>query len=129
MKPFFCTLLLVLTFVSAGCPSSGTKPDGDPNAPSADFLIGRWQDNDSAVFTFEKVGGDVKLTQIVDDDGEVFELRDFGYKAGHFSFTYFVPSTGYVVTIRILTTDGDELDADWVNSANDSGPERLVRLD
>ena len=127
MKPFVGTLLLALTLLVTACKSSGVKPDGDAATPSADFLIGTWHDNDSTRYTFTKVGDQVKLTSIVDDDEEVFELRDFAYKAGFFSFTYFVPSTGYVVTIRVLEHEGDELDADWTNSAGETGPERLVR--
>jgi len=120
-------LVTLVALLLSACPSGQTSPDRDPNAPPADFLIGTWKDNDQTAYTFAEVGGDVQLTDIIDDDGERFELRDFAYKAGHYSFTYFVPSTGYVVTIRILETEGDELDADWTNSAGDSGPELLTK--
>jgi len=127
MKARLAIALVVLSLLLAACPSSGTRPDADRNAPSADFLIGEWEDSEGTLFTFEKADGVVRLARILDTDGEIFEVREFGWREGSYTLTYYVPSTGYVVTVRLHDTSGDALDGDWTNSANDTGPERFTR--
>lgn len=122
---------LVALLLVAACPSTGTKPDTEPPGPSADFLVGSWEDSEGTELTFEKVDGQVKVARIVDYDGEVFEVRSAGFVNGTYTFTYLVPSTGYVVTMRILDSEGDEIDAEWSNRSDtgeeDSGTEVLTR--
>lgn len=129
MKTRLGLLTILLWFLLAACPDAGRKPETDPNAPTADFLVGTWEDSEGTLVTFAKVDGQVKLTQIIADDDEEYEVRSFAYQDGRWSFTYHVPSSGYIVTIRFLDTEGDELDADWVNSADDSGSELFTRTE
>ena len=122
----FGWLLLMLT----ACPAAERRPDGDPSAQSGEFLVGRWEEPDGAVFEFAKVDGKVRAVSVVDDDGERFEVKSLEYVDGRWQLTYSVPSTGYVVTLHFQAAPvgSAEVAYDWVNSAKESGREALTRL-
>ncbi len=130
MKTLFRIALLcaALGTTSLGaCASSGSSPSSEQAIGPEAVLVGQWNDNDNVLYTFEKQGGAVVLVSIQDTDGEMFEVQASGMEGGAYQFRYFVPSTQYVVTIRILGFKGEPLPAEWENSAGDSGQESFRR--
>lgn len=110
---------ILLSLALAGCAK---------HAPSnaADY-VGAWEDEGGSVTTIDKSGRALEVTSIIDTDGEVFEVKGTGYVGGQLNWTYLVPSTGYVVTIRVLSLEGDQLCATWEN-AYDHGNECYTRV-
>jgi hypothetical protein len=92
-------------------------------------IDGLWQDA-SALTEFEivKSNGGFEMMSIIDSDGEVFELRDFEYSNGILRFTYFVPSTDYVVNFKTLVIHEDSMECRWWGTGGD-GSEILLRLE
>lgn len=118
----------VLGTVSLGaCASSSNTPASEQRALPEDALVGQWHDNDGVLYTFERQGGAVVLVSIQDTDGEMFEVQASGMSGGAYELRYYVPSTQYVVTIRILGFKGEPLPAEWLNSAGESGQEAFTR--
>jgi hypothetical protein len=92
-------------------------------------LEGLWQDASSYTeFEIEKSGDGYEMTSIVDVDGEVFELRDFEWSCGVMRFTYWVPSTDYIVSFKTLEIHEDSMRCKWWGTGGD-GLETLLRLD
>jgi hypothetical protein len=123
MKRFavVAAVILITSFVFA-CKTSG---GGVPK--EAWSLIGTWQDSGGATYTFAKAGGELVCTGIVDYDEEVFQVQQSYFDGGVFVFVYLVPSTGYVVTHRVVDYQGDQFVADWANQYH-TGQETFQRL-
>ncbi len=116
------TILLLTSLVSACKTTSG---GGIPK--EALGLVGTWQDSGGCTYTFAKVGGELVPTSIVDYDSEVFPVQKYKFDGGIYEFVYLVPSTGYVVTHRVIDLQGDQFQADWANQYS-SGQETFHRI-
>ena len=89
-----------------------------------DQLAGRWLcQSSSAVYTFAVNGGDVALTSIVDDDGEVFEVLESAWdpQSGVLRWTYRVPSSGYSVAEVVSLNTSETLTGTWTSTPPDGG--------
>ena len=86
-------------------------------------------DTGSAIYTLAIVNRQLRLMSVVDNDGEVFEVRKSGWAGGHFTIDYHVPSTGYDVTITLIeqVREGVWMTY-WVN-AYDNGNEEWTKVD
>ena len=119
--------ILVVLLTTLILPATGCKK-GPDNSAYATMLVGVWEDSGAARYTFEKVQGKVVPTHVVDSDGEVFPVEDYGWTDdGIYYWTYKVPSTGYLVTHRIMTLSDTELNAEWANQY-DSGDDTFTKV-
>ena len=115
-------VLAALILTAGGCLGAAQKQ-----------VIGTWADPGAgAVYTFEKHGGKVEMTDIVDRDGEHFEVvAPHVGRDGELTWIYRVPSTGYVVTGSSTETTADVIAYAWTNEApsgqQNSGTDRLER--
>lgn len=110
---------ILLSLALAGCAK---------HAPSnAVEYVGPWQDEGGSVTYISQDGRDLEVTSIIDYDGEVFEVMGTSYTGGQLNWTYLVPSTGYVVTIRVMSLEGDQMCTTWEN-AYDTGMECYTRV-
>jgi hypothetical protein len=92
-------------------------------------IDGFWQDESSLTeFEIVKSNGGYEMTSIIDSDGEVFEVRDFEYSNGVMRFTYYVPSTSYIVNFRTLEIHEDKMECKWWGTGGE-GLETLLRLE
>lgn len=96
-------------------------------------LVGVWADADGVEFTFEMIDGDLELTRVVDWDGEEFLVQASDWEGTDYVFTYFVPSTEYVVTFRLEEIAPEEIYLTWSNASPDGvhgeGSDVLVRVE
>lgn len=97
--------------------------------PEYKTMQGVWEDNDTQTrFTFVAKGSTLAITSGIDDDGELFEIHSFEYLDGRLSWTYKVPSTGYFVTIIVMTVNSASLETVWGNSESNSGQGTFSRI-
>lgn len=78
-------------------------------------IAGSWLDEGGARYVIRRKGKRVWVESIVDSDGEVFEILEHRDES-EFTFVYRVPSTDYVVTIAVLSSDDDALQTAWQNA-------------
>jgi hypothetical protein len=120
--------------------SSGNQVTDDPQPPATTYqaatgeqVAGVWADETGAEFTFDVVDGDLDLVSIVDLDGEEFVVRAEGWEGTEYVFTYWVPSTEYVVTFRLHEFAPDVIHSTWSNLSptgeSVTGEETLVRVE
>lgn len=102
------TSFVVMACTFAGCHASPTP------AAQASLLVGRWLDPDTGAI-LEFVGSEPLLRSIVDDDGEVYVVKDYGWDAGAYEFTYYVPSTDFTVDVRLTEFERDSVAGTWDN--------------
>jgi hypothetical protein len=94
--------------------------------PVAD-LAGKWVEDGGRLTQIKVSKGKISVTKIVDGDGEKFVLRQQGIRNGHFMFTYFVPSTEYVVTYEVTSIAGDTAQVAWTNDHDASGTDEMTK--
>ncbi len=100
--PRFLRLLPMLFALALAAPIMGCpKNVGSAQYASAKAMAGTWVDDSGATYVIELVGKYPKMTQVVDHDGEVFQILQTGWRDGLFHVTYLVPSTQYTVDITI----------------------------
>ena len=107
----------------------------DPKPPAAngeklrDYavsdLAGKWFEDGGRLTQIKVSKGNISVTKIVDGDGEKFVLRQQGVRNGHFMFTYFVPSTEYVVTYEVTAIQGDTAQVSWTNDHDAAGTDEM----
>ncbi|MCB9726877.1 MAG: hypothetical protein H6746_00200 [Deltaproteobacteria bacterium] len=120
-------LLLLLLSACGSSNSALSGPHGDTIRRDSPRLVGDWADAETGtIFHVEMVDGVAQVTSIVDSDGEVFDIREQGWKDGHLTWTYHVPSTGYVNTFVVTNIGTEELGSTWSGTGGE-GTERLLR--
>ena len=97
--------------------------------PAQSQLIGVWEDLDTksrhrVVFR----NGAPSVISVIDDDGEVFRVQRTRYASGVLRWTYYVPSTRYIVSLTTLSVQGDILWAAWSNNHGRSGRQKFRRV-
>lgn len=119
------TLPVVFLIGLTACGPKALPLDAAPSASyKAAYLEGNWIDNGGTHYTFDSKGN---ATTVVDHDGEFFPVTSTAKAAnGNVSWTYNVPSTGYVVTHVVETVGGSMFTATWSNGDN-AGSETFHR--
>ena len=123
---FLAPFLFATGLFLAGCPNGGSTPAVSAAAETAfapEALVGTWKDEGDATYIIDP---GPTMRSVVDYEGESFEIQSQGWIPGAYTWTYLVPSTGYVVTMKISSVEGDVASSTWSN-ANDSGSETLMR--
>lgn len=93
-------------------------------------LEGVWEDGDTRTrHTLAVENGSVAVTRIVDGDGEVFRLRKIRWDGHALRWSYYVPSTSYVVDLATDSLLGDTLWCSWSNQAGASGSQSFLRVE
>jgi len=115
---------LTFAFLIACAPKMGAA--GAPKGVDLDHYAGVWEDSGGAITVIERSKNSLAVMSVVDYDDEFFEIKSFGWEGDVFGWDYHVPSTGYDVQIRVLSTDGNNMMTSWAN-AFDDGQEGLVR--
>jgi len=103
--------LFPLMFALTACKKA--PPD---NAASLDAvaqtLEGLWRDDGGMLATIVNA----EVTSLVDHDDEVFVVIRSGWEEHGFSVHYEVPSTQYLVTLRLTDIDDSVLQYRWSNT-------------
>lgn len=121
--PLRSALLLLVAVVLPACASTA------PAAPDLDErLLGVWTDEGGATHTIS-AGDDGYEVDVVDSDGEVFEVTSVVYGDGALTWVYDVPSSGYTVTHVTTAVTADRLDVRWENQEGASGTDTLTRVE
>lgn len=115
--------IAALALLLGGCAKTSL---GLPLGESNRALEGLWRDEGGAAYRFDVTGKSLTCTSIVDYDGEIFEVQSSGWDDGVFEWVYRVPSTGYVVSHRVVTVEDDQFNAFWENGES-SGRSRFQR--
>jgi hypothetical protein len=136
---FFLTRGSGSTNGDGGTPTTRVTPKVTPNGnatavpndniPSMN-LNGAWEDMDTHdVHLIAWLGDRYEVLSVIDlDDGEEMEVRDQSWENETLIWTYYVPSTGYVVTMETVSLlSDDELECNWHGTAG-SGSEILYRV-
>lgn len=90
------------------------------------LLGGSWHDEGGTLVVVK--GGDTpKIKKIIDSDGERFIAEQQRWVERGFEFTYFVPSTGYHVTVLVVRIDGGVAYTEWINDHAMSGEELMYK--
>lgn len=90
-------------------------------------LSGKWVESGGRVTQIKVKKHKISVTKIVDGDGEKFILRTQGIRNGHFMFTYFVPSTEYLVTYEVTSIAGRTAEVAWSNDHDASGTDEMTK--
>lgn len=108
---------LVLLSLACGIARRQTNP-----------LAGVWLDPSTASQTtiVEKDSG-FEVASVIDNDGEVYEITDQSWDGTTISWTYYVPSTGYTVTMESTAVHQDKIECKWWGTAGE-GTETLERV-
>ncbi|MEL6343049.1 MAG: hypothetical protein AAFV53_07930 [Myxococcota bacterium] len=108
----------------------GCKPPNDAMSGSGRWdIAGVWVDEGGAETTIEGRKRSHKVTQIIDHDDEIFAVRDSGWKGAAFNWSYYVPSTTYIVNISVIEQiSEDEARTTWSNDRGDHGEELIQRI-
>lgn len=128
MRSLFLALSLVLLPLASAHAKDPAPPpaNGDKvrDYKVAD-LAGKWREDGGRLTQIKVKQGKVSVSKIIDGDGEKFVLRQQGIRNGHFMFTYFVPSTEYVVTYEITSIQGNTAQVAWTNDHDASGTDEM----
>ncbi len=117
--------ILALTVIACSCNALSflTAPEALPG------LAGKWQDPDTlTIHTISWLSGKYVVVSSIDNDNEVYVLKDQTWQDGTLTWTYYVPSTGYSVTFETVSLNGDSLATNWSNDHGDSGTQDLQRV-
>ena len=87
-------------------------------------IRGGWRDTSGTRYV---VNGRGMIKKIIDTDGEKFICQQQDWVEGKTIFTYFVPSTGYHVTVVLDDLEGDVLHTLWRNDHDAAGEEDWFR--
>lgn len=117
-------ILLGLVALLAGCVSVGRIPPKHRQA--FESLVGTWQEPNGETTVIQRAGNNLVISSIIDSDGEEFIVQDVSFDEGVLEWTYVVPSTKYVVTMRSTSIAPDQLNCTWQNEYT-SGSETLYR--
>lgn len=113
---------------STAAPTSAVEDAPSPPRKDLRGLRGQWEDMETrSIHHIAEVGGRYMVTAIDTADGEVVEIRSNEWKNGVLRWSYFVPSTGFLVHLTTKSVDGDTLWCDWSN-ATSSGEQEFQRV-
>jgi hypothetical protein len=95
--------------------------------------VGVWQDDETQGHVRATVRLDGRHPTVVDvteseGDKEHFELRSTRWEDGVLSWSEYVPSTQYLVSIRCTGVAGDSMDCTWSNDHGAKGEGALKRI-
>lgn len=117
-------ILLLTVALLAGCFSINRIPA--EHRAAFETLEGTWQEIGGETTVIKRIGNRLEVSSIIDSDDEEFMVRDASFENGVFEWTYFVPSTQYVVTMRTTTITPHQLECTWKNEFT-SSTETLYR--
>jgi hypothetical protein len=82
--------------------------------------VGTWEDLETGSLTIVALReGRPVVQSVVDGDGENFPITQQHWDGRTLTFTYQVPSSGYLVEIVFIGVEGERLAATWSNQAPD----------
>lgn len=90
-------------------------------------MQGPWVDESGTTYTFFGAAGKIKVVSAIDGDGEVFVVRKTKWIGPALTWTYAVPSTGYVVTMMVSAATDNLAYASWYNDHDRAGIEQMTR--
>lgn len=93
----------------------------------ASQLAGKWHESGGRLTQIKVKKDKISVTKIIDGDGEKFILRTQGIRNGHFMFTYYVPSTDYLVTYEVTSIKGNTAQVAWTNDHDASGTDEMTK--
>ncbi len=123
-------VLLPLLVLFCACKTTSSSHRGGPVKLSAEerTLIGVWEDDSGgAVTTIRESDDGIAVVSVIDSDGEVFPIQHFDFKDGVFTWTFSVPSTGYVVRSETTQITQDVVYVSWMNQ-HTAGPDVMRRI-
>jgi len=99
------------------------------NAADGAGMIGVWEDGETHdLITIKKVNGVPTVVSIIDqDDSSKKKVVSTSFKNGILEFKYYVPSTGYNVTMRTISLSEKGLYYHWDNTYS-KGDDTLKRM-
>lgn len=146
---FVATLLVAFVLAGCGAPTTAKSPRAytsdepagtptaqeptEPAAAASSPWVGVWLSTSSAYktqFTIEMKRGVPTVTRIAETAGdkEVFEVRSSSWQEGTLKFSYYVPSTTYLVSYVCTDVEDDALKCRWSNDHAMSGSAKLPRV-
>lgn len=125
MKQIVMISVAVLIALVQGC--AANKQIENNYVETAQMLQGTWQEFGGKTYEILTTNNIPKLITIIDSDMEVFEVRESNWKNGNLSWTYYVPSTGYVVYMATTSISENEIQCTWRNDY-DSGTDILTKI-
>jgi hypothetical protein len=120
-------LLAAALFPSYGTPAAAAGNNGISESGSE--LAGVWEDPETHnLITIKMTDGKPAVVSIIDnDDSEKLIVQRSSFENGILSFSYKVPSTGYIVDIVSTSLNAQGLNYLWDNS-HAKGKDMLVRM-
>ena len=129
------TVAVIAVAPEGVAPVEDETPASRPSVitPAARQLVGIWEDPetmDRTRFTIVLDAGEPVVISAIGSDGdrEEMELQQSDWDGSNLTWTYLVPSTGYVVTFTTMSAEPEVLHTSWHNSANASGHTDLQRI-
>jgi hypothetical protein len=134
-------LILILFIPVLACGGGKNIKDKTASSQSAadknNTPAGVWEDAQTgSKHTIVRNGNGYKVESIItdgyDDVSEVMEIKDSKYENGTLSWSYFVPSTGYMVYFELVSVDENKMLIKWTNNDGKGnilkGDETLIRI-
>jgi hypothetical protein len=140
MKKNHISLLsfMLILFIPAACSGGKNIKNGTISAAGSGVTpAGIWEDSQTgSKHTIVRDGQGYKVESIItdgyDEVSEVMEIRSSVYADGKISWSYFVPSTGYLVNFESVSYDENTMHVLWTNNDGKgntlSGKETLIRI-
>lgn len=136
LRPLAARLFALLTVVLAALTLTTLSACAGGNKAqkaATEQVVGTWSDEGDVLYTFVADGANLRLTRVLDTDGEEFEVLSCEWEDDTYKFTYKVHSTGYVVTTWITQFGDDSMSTRWSNltpeGGSNSGEETFVRVE
>ncbi|MCB9779641.1 MAG: hypothetical protein H6742_13840 [Alphaproteobacteria bacterium] len=90
-------------------------------------FLGTWHDEGGAEYVIVEQDKGPWLQSLTDTDGEAFAIQNVTAEGPQMIWTYLVPSTSYIVTMKMSPAGDDRLCGTWENQY-DSGTECMDRV-
>lgn len=100
-----------------------TAAHADPCTPGQ--VAGSWIDESGTTYVVK--GKKAKLKSVVASDGEKYKPKSSTLGPAGWEFSYFVPSTDYLVSTRVPECTGSHVVTEWWNDHDASGPGYMDR--
>lgn len=120
--------VVIAVWAALVMPIVGEAQAAPPEAAKIEKVLkGTWVDEGGTDTVVGKKKGRLAVKKIVDGDGARFQVLKSGWDGDRWSWTYLVPSTGYVVTIWVDAVYDDRFSTSWENDHGYSGTEEVFR--
>lgn len=116
---------LSILLLVAGCVRGGAM-SAEELAVARNY-VGVWQDQETESLTTVAIKGErLQVVSVVGSDGENYPVKEQQWKDGLLSWSYFVPSTEYLVKIEATGVEGNALNFHWSNHES-SGDDAFLK--